>query len=371
MFGDNGAGRDQMLAVVEDQQRARLAELGTEAFKGRALRGQRQTERGGSLRRHQRGIAEASQLHQPDTIVARAQPRRRSLDSEASLARPTGAGQREQAIAVKQTGNLPQLAVAPDEARQRDRQVMTGRPSPSCAQRVRRLAAQLLIGRVEVDVATQQRLIQARRLRVGLGLEVAPKRLAQPLILRQRVLAATRRGEQPHQRALGAFVQRINHHNLFKGRDSRLGIPALSKTAGKVEQQPQVRLAHRLPPADRPRFVAILREKLAAVKLERRPIIRQLASSASMRDPRLERVDVDLHPPARIQHQHVVPQRENSRGLGARCLQRPPRDIQRLMKVIGRRRTRPLRPQQLSRLLPMNSTLWRQREQLHQALSLT
>ena len=146
MFGQNGAGRDQMLAVVEDQQHARLAELGAEAFKGRALRGKRETERGGSLRRHQRGVAEASQLHQPDTIAARAQPRRRSLESEAGLARPTGAGEREQATTVKQTGDLPQLPVAPDEARQRDRQVMTSRLRPTCARRVRRLPAQLLIG---------------------------------------------------------------------------------------------------------------------------------------------------------------------------------------------------------------------------------
>ena len=132
-----------------------------------------------------------------------------------------------------------------------------------------------------------------------------------------------------------------------------------------------MRLAHRLPSADRPRFVAILRQKLAAANLERRAIVRQLATFAGARDRRLERVDVDLHPPARIQHQHVVPQRENSRSLGARRLQRPPSDIQRLMKVIGRRLTRPLRPQQLSRLLPMNSTLRRQRKQLHQALGLT
>ena len=140
MFGHNGAGRDQVLAVVEDQQPARLAELGAEAFKGRALRGKRQTERGGGRRRHQRGIAQARQLHQPDAIVARAQPRRRSLDSEAGLARPAGAGQREQAIAVKQTGDLPQLPVAPDEARQRDRQVMASRLS-QLARRVARALA--------------------------------------------------------------------------------------------------------------------------------------------------------------------------------------------------------------------------------------
>ncbi len=133
-----------MLAVIEDQQPARLAELGSEALKRRPLKRECETERGRDRCRHQRGVAKASKLHQPDTIVARAQPRRRSLESEAGLARPTGADERQQATAVKQTGDLPQLAVAPDEARQRDRQVMTSRLSPACAHRVRRLALQLL-----------------------------------------------------------------------------------------------------------------------------------------------------------------------------------------------------------------------------------
>src|SRR6185312_17174738 len=106
---------------------------------------------------HQRGIAEASELHQPDTVEARAQPRRRGLQSEAGLARPTGAGEREQAIPVKQTANLTQLSLAPDEARQRDRQVMTSRLDPACGQRMCRFAGQLLTGCVEVRVTPQQR----------------------------------------------------------------------------------------------------------------------------------------------------------------------------------------------------------------------
>ena len=41
------------------------------------------------------------------------------------------------------------------------------------------------------------------------------------------------------------------------------------------------------------------------------------------------------------------------------------------MEVVGRRLGRPFRPQQLGRALPVDSTLRRQREQLHQALGLT
>ena len=104
---------------------------------------------------------------------------------------------------------------------------------------------------------------------------------------------------------------------------------------------------------------------------ERRPIVRRLAGFAGPGDGRLEDVDVDLHSPVRIERQHVVAQREHGRSLGAGRLQRPPGDIQRLMEVVGRRLGRPLRPQQLGRPLPVDSTLRRQREQLHQALGLT
>jgi hypothetical protein len=107
-----------VLAVIEDQQRLRLAELGAKAFQRRTLRGRGQPERGGSRRRHQRRVAQASQLHQPGAVGACAQPRRRSLKSQARLPRPAGAGEREQAITVKQPRDLSQLPVAPDEARQ-------------------------------------------------------------------------------------------------------------------------------------------------------------------------------------------------------------------------------------------------------------
>ena len=132
-----------------------------------------------------------------------------------------------------------------------------------------------------------------------------------------------------------------------------------------------MRLAHRVASAGRPRLVAILGEQLAAVKRERRPIVRRLTGLAGMGDGRLEGVDVDLHAPAREQRQDVVAQREHGRSLRAGRLQRPPGDVQRLMEVVGRRLGRPLRPQQLGRPLPVDSTLRRQREQLHQALGLT
>ena len=135
MLGQRGARGDQVLAVVEDQQREPPGELGAEAFEGRALGREGEPERGGGRGRHQRRVAQARQLHEPDAVAARVHPRARGLEAETGLARAAGAGEREQAVAVEQTGDLPQLAVAADEARQRDRQVVTSRLGRSPAGR--------------------------------------------------------------------------------------------------------------------------------------------------------------------------------------------------------------------------------------------
>ena len=77
-----------MLAVVEDQQRVPLDQLSAEAFEGRSLGREGEPERGGGRRRHQRRVAEARQLHEPDAVGAPADPRRRGLEAETGLARP-------------------------------------------------------------------------------------------------------------------------------------------------------------------------------------------------------------------------------------------------------------------------------------------
>ena len=170
----------------------------------------------------------------------------------------------------------------------------------------------------------------------------------------------------------GPPVKGIDDDSLLERLDRRRGIPALGEAGGELEQQPQVRLAHRVAPAgcrtplSDPRRAAPRRTARAPPHR-----IRRLTGLAGTHHGRLEDVNVDLHPPARKQRQHVVTQRKHRRSLRAGRLQCPPSDIQRLMEIIGRRLRRPLRPQHLGRPLPMDPTLRRQREQLHQALGLT
>ena len=76
------------------------------------------------------------------------------------------------------------------------------------------------------------------------------------MILAERLLAATGGGEHPHQRAMGGFVQRVDDDNLLERLDRRRDIAVRGQAGGKLQQQPQVRLAHRVAPAGRPRLIA-------------------------------------------------------------------------------------------------------------------
>lgn len=248
---------------------------------------------------------------------------------------------------------------------------MADRPGRPPARRALALLLALVLGWVGVDLAPQQRPVQARGLRVGLCLQLAPQRLAQLVVLRQRLLAATGRDEQPHQRAVRFLVQRIDDDDLVERLDGRPRVAVLYQPAGELEQQSEMRLAQRLAPAGCPRFVAVFGEQLAAVEGDGRVVVRELAGLAGARDRRFEGVDVDLHRAPRVEHQHVVAQRQHVRSLRAVRRQRAPGDVERLVEVVGGRLGRPVGPQQLGSPLSMDATLRRQREQLDQALGLT
>ena len=187
----------------------------------------------------------------------------------------------------------------------------------------------------------------------------------------ERLLAAAGRGEQPHQRAVGRLVQRVDHHGLLERLDRRRRVAVRGQAGGELEQQPEVRLAQRLAPAGRPRLVAVLGQQLAAVERERRAVVRPARRSRARAAAAASKASTSTSTaPARVQREHVVAQREHGRGLGAGRLERPPGDVQRLMEVVGRRLGVALGPQQLGRPLAVDPALGRQREQLHQALGL-
>ena len=168
------------------------------------------------------GSPSAGELDEPDAVGIRA----RRVLAPASRARrvlpappaPVSVSSRSRSSRRR---DLRQLAVAADEARERDRQVVARAAGAACAcaaggRRVR-LPARL----AGSGVAAQQRAVELGGLRVGLGLELAPERLAQLVVLRERLLAAAGRREQAHQRAVRGLVERVDHHGLLEHLDRR------------------------------------------------------------------------------------------------------------------------------------------------------
>ena len=131
-----------------------------------------------------------------------------------------------------------------------------------------------------------------------------------------------------------------------------------------------MRLAQRLPPAGRPRLVAVLGQQLAAVERGRRAEVRDRARLPGAGHRGVEGVDVDVHPAARAQHEHVVAQGQDGRAVGAGRLERPAGDVQGLVEVVRRRVAAAVGPQQLRGPLAVDPAVGRQREQLDQALGL-
>ncbi len=89
-----------------------------------------------------------------------------------------------------------------DEARQLMRQAPrepSGRGRGGAGLRLLRLA----FARRRIVLGGEDRAIQARGLRIGLGLELLAQHAAQLLVLRERLLAAPGGCEQPHQSAMG------------------------------------------------------------------------------------------------------------------------------------------------------------------------
>jgi hypothetical protein len=133
---------------------------------------------------------------------------------------------------------------------------------------------------------------------------------------------------------------------------------------GQRDQQPEARLAQRLPPRRGPVLVAILRQQLPRVQLERDAIRLDVVMRTRRRRSALERVDVDADPLADERH-HVVAQHEAiARAVVGR--DRPPRRVQHLVQAVAGRLA--AGPQQLRHLLAVHAPLRCERQQLDQAL---
>ena len=134
-LGQLGAGVDDVLAVVEHNQRAPILEVIDEPFHGgphRAAPWRRigagaalaHSELGGHRARHHLAVGDPSQIGKPHPVRERHQHLGGDLHRQPCLARPAGPGDRAQPVGVEQVNQLGDLVSSPDEPSQLYRKVV-------------------------------------------------------------------------------------------------------------------------------------------------------------------------------------------------------------------------------------------------------
>ena len=120
--GDDRGARDDLLEVVEHQQRGAVLEVVLHAIDGRPLRGEQPDGRG-DRRRHEVRIGHRRERHEPRAVGVPVDAVARERQRQPRLARAAGAGERQQPRPVQQRHRAVDLG-PPDERRQLGRQVV-------------------------------------------------------------------------------------------------------------------------------------------------------------------------------------------------------------------------------------------------------
>ena len=125
--GQHGARADQVLTVVEHEQRTAVAKRRNERF-GRAPSGLVRCAGGGERgTRDERPVRDGGELHPRDVASEGGADALCELESEARLAAPGGAGEREQTCRREALARRHELTLAPDEAGELDRKTRNPR----------------------------------------------------------------------------------------------------------------------------------------------------------------------------------------------------------------------------------------------------
>ena len=277
--GQVGARVDEVLAVVEYEQRAGVGEAleqpGPRVAAGDPLRAVRQqarlakADRAEYGLRHVGGIGDRGELGDPDSLwpgtvrpaiarcaVRRAVPRSRGdLGGQPRLARAAGADQRDQPVPLQRLPHPGHLVLAADEAGELRPQVGAG--GHGGRRRGRRAC-----------LTAQHSEVHGLDLRARVDAEVVGETGPQPLVGGQRVGLPPGGGQRPHQQPGELLVQRVLRDERLK-----LGCPGggpagvdLPGEEGRRRLEPQllkaVRERHGEVPGVRQRRPAPQRQRL-------------------------------------------------------------------------------------------------------------
>lgn len=117
-----GAGRDEVLAVVEEEQHAPRPEMGDQAGDGGLVPRSRETERAEDQRGNERGLGQGSEIDEQDTLREISTHAMRELQRQPRLADPGRTGQGQEATRRKESGQRRERVPASDEAGEGKRQ---------------------------------------------------------------------------------------------------------------------------------------------------------------------------------------------------------------------------------------------------------
>ncbi len=356
-------GIHQVLAVVEQEQLLAIADVPCEGDLGGAVGGEPRVQGLGDRRSDQPGLAECGQLHRPDTVGEVLPALTCELQREPGLAAAAGPGQGEEPRVAQQGGELGQLALAADEARQLGREV-AGAPAGRW-----RLTLGGLDLRLRLEAPREYPLVEAARLVVGLVLELAAQAPLQLLKLGQRLLPPPPARVEAHQRPVGGLVKGLVDQEVAQACDRRRPIGRRLEL-GQLDSEREPKLAQGGASRCGPLLVAVLGQQLAFVGVERRSVGVGVASLPGARRGLLEGEDVDPHRIAGAESDHVVVQLQTAPALEPGRVERPPSRIDRLMQVVAGGGRVAARPQDLGGLVSVQPPLRREGEELDQGLRL-
>ena len=123
-LGEAGAGGDDVLAVVEDEQEMAAAEEGGEGGDERAIGLLAEIERGGDGLHDERGIVDGGEFHKPNAVGKSVENIGGNLQGEAGFAGAAGAAEGEQAGAREQALYFRHLALPADKAGELDGEII-------------------------------------------------------------------------------------------------------------------------------------------------------------------------------------------------------------------------------------------------------
>ena len=118
-----GRARDHVIAVVQQDQRAAIAQLIGERLDQRSA-GCLPDAEDGRHRPGQRSLADRRQIDEPHAVGKQVDRLTCDLHRQPRLAAPAGPRQRQQPCVWQQPDELGDLLLAPDEAGERRRQVV-------------------------------------------------------------------------------------------------------------------------------------------------------------------------------------------------------------------------------------------------------